>query len=201
EQDNAASVLYQPDTSGLPVSEQGFIWPLSGPITSYFGPRWVRMHTGIDIDGTTGAPVVAAASGRVAWAGYYGGYGNAVVIAHSNGLSTLYGHLATASLNVGQEVLRGETVGAVGCTGSCTGDHLHFEVRVDGVPVDPLLYLPGGSLFVGGSVSDQPPEEEGFSDHPDPVESPAPSSEPPPANDQGAIAPPPAPTPTSEATR
>ncbi|MGH2735056.1 MAG: MCE family protein, partial [Actinomycetota bacterium] len=89
EQDNAASVLYQPDTSGLPVSGQGFIWPLSGPITSYFGPRWGRMHTGIDIDGTTGAPVVAAASGRVAWAGYYGGYGNAVVIAHSNGLSTL----------------------------------------------------------------------------------------------------------------
>lgn len=131
---------------GLPVSEEGFIWPLEGAITSPYGPRWGRMHTGIDIDGVTGEPVVASAEGTVVLAAYYSGYGNAVIVDHGNGFSTLYGHLSSIDVDTGDEVRQGQVVGAVGCTGHCTGDHLHFEIRIDGTPLDPLPYLPGGAL-------------------------------------------------------
>jgi virulence factor Mce-like protein len=131
---------------GLPVSEEGFIWPLDGPITSPYGPRWGRMHTGIDIDGVTGRPVIASAEGTVVLASYYSGYGNAVIIDHGNGFNTLYGHLSSIDVDTGDEVRQGHVVGAVGCTGNCIGDHLHFEIRIDGVPLDPLPYLPGGAL-------------------------------------------------------
>ncbi len=124
------------------VSTQGFIWPLNGNITSYYGPRWGRMHTGIDIDGTSGQPVVASKAGRVIVASSYGGYGNAVVIDHGGGVTTLYAHLSGYNVSMGQSVSQGAVVGYVGCTGSCTGDHLHFEVRVNGSPQDPLNYLP-----------------------------------------------------------
>ncbi|HVF53016.1 MAG TPA: peptidoglycan DD-metalloendopeptidase family protein [Actinomycetota bacterium] len=124
------------------TSVQGFIWPLNGAITSYYGPRWGRMHEGIDIDGVTGQPVIASNSGVVILSSYYSGYGNAVVIDHGGGITTLYGHHSELNVSVGQEVSRGDMVGKVGCTGSCTGDHLHFEVRVNGSPVDPLTYLP-----------------------------------------------------------
>ena len=131
---------------GLPVSDFGFAWPLDGPITSPYGPRWGRIHTGIDIDGVTGEPIIASAGGRVVLSSYYSGYGNAVIIDHGNGFSTLYGHLSSLDVGVGDEVEQGQVVGAVGCTGNCTGDHLHFEIRIDGVPLDPLPYLPGGAL-------------------------------------------------------
>jgi len=131
---------------GLQESEEGFIWPLDGPITSPYGPRWGRMHTGIDIDGVTGEPVIASAEGTVVLASYYSGYGNAVIIDHGNGFSTLYGHLSSIDVDSGDEVRQGQVVGAVGCTGHCTGDHLHFEIRIDGTPLDPLPYLPGGAL-------------------------------------------------------
>jgi murein DD-endopeptidase MepM/ murein hydrolase activator NlpD len=124
------------------MSGSGFIWPLNGPVTSGYGPRWGGMHTGIDIDGYTGQPVVAAKGGRVFQASYYGGYGNAVIIDHGGGVATLYGHLSAFSVSGGQSVAQGEVVGNVGCTGSCTGDHLHFEVRLNGGPVDPMGYLP-----------------------------------------------------------
>ena len=124
------------------VSMQGFIWPLNGAITSPYGPRWGRMHTGIDIDGVTGDPIVASKSGRVIVASYYGGYGNAVVIDHGGGVATLYGHQSRIGVSVGDEVSQGQVIGYVGCTGSCTGDHLHFEVRINGNPVDPMPYLP-----------------------------------------------------------
>lgn len=123
-------------------SAQGFIWPLAGPITSYYGERWGRMHTGIDIDGTTGDPIVASKAGVVTLASSYSGYGNAVVIDHGGGIATLYAHLSSFAVSSGQHVSQGQQVGAVGCTGSCTGDHLHFEVRLNGNPVDPLDYLP-----------------------------------------------------------
>lgn len=129
----------------LPAS--GLMWPLSGHITSYFGPRWGRMHTGIDIDGVTGQPVVAAAAGTVVLATTYSGYGDAVIIDHGGGMATLYGHLSSTSVARGDRVEQGASIGAVGCTGTCTGDHLHFEVRIGGTPVDPLPYLPGGGLF------------------------------------------------------
>ncbi|MDQ3890190.1 MAG: peptidoglycan DD-metalloendopeptidase family protein [Actinomycetota bacterium] len=122
------------------ASSSGLIWPVSGPITSGFGMRWGRMHAGIDIGAPAGTPVQAAASGRVIEAGWMSGYGNLVVIDHGNGLATAYGHLSAIWVGGGL-VSQGQGIGAVGCTGSCTGDHLHFEVRVNGAPVDPLGYL------------------------------------------------------------
>ena len=124
------------------VSTSGYIWPLGGAITSYYGPRWGRMHTGIDIDGTTGQPIVASKGGRVIVASYYGGYGNAVVIDHGGGVSTLYAHMSSFNVSNGQTVSQGQVVGYVGATGNVTGDHLHFEVRVNGSPQDPMNYLP-----------------------------------------------------------
>ena len=121
-------------------SASGLIWPVSGPVTSGFGPRWGRMHEGIDISAPTGTPVRAAAAGRVIIAGSMGGYGNIIVIDHGGGLSTAYAHLSAIWVG-GGSVSQGQSIGAVGCTGSCTGSHLHFEVRVNGTPVDPLGYL------------------------------------------------------------
>ena len=124
------------------VSREGFIWPLNGAINSYYGPRWGRMHTGIDIDGTTGQPIVASKEGTVIMASSYSGYGNTVIVDHGGGVATLYAHLSAYDVRNGQSVAQGDVVGRVGCTGSCTGDHLHFEVRVNGSPVDPLDFLP-----------------------------------------------------------
>jgi len=122
--------------------------PIPGaPITSGFGPRVhpiygdVRMHTGIDFGASYGTPIHAAADGVVVSAGPLGGYGNATVIDHGNGLATLYGHQSSISVSPGQTVKRGQIIGYVGCTGLCTGPHLHFEVRVRGTPVDPMPYL------------------------------------------------------------
>lgn len=124
------------------ASEGGFIWPLNGAVTSYYGPRWGRMHTGIDIDGTSGQPIVASKDGRAIMVGAYSGYGNAVILDHGGNISTLYGHMSGFAINNGQAVSQGQVIGYVGCTGSCTGDHLHFEVRVNGSPTDPMGYLP-----------------------------------------------------------
>ncbi len=124
------------------ISRTGFIWPLNGGITSYYGERWGRMHTGIDIDGSTGQPIVASKEGTVIMASSYSGYGNTVIIDHGGGVATLYAHMTDFEVRNGQAVSQGEIVGTVGCTGSCTGDHLHFEVRVNGSPRDPLDFLP-----------------------------------------------------------
>ena len=121
-------------------SSSGLIWPVSGTVTSGFGMRWGRMHEGIDIAAPAGTTVHAAASGRVIVAGWTGGYGNLIVIDHGGGLATAYGHLSSIWAG-GGFVSQGQGIGAVGCTGSCTGPHLHFEVRVDGIPVNPLAYL------------------------------------------------------------
>ena len=121
--------------------EFDFIWPLIGEITSFFGHDDGRPHTGLDINGTTGDPFVAAAAGRVRLVEPYFGYGNTIILDHGNGLATLYGHLSDEFVEVGGAVDQGDVIGLVGCTGSCTGDHLHFEIRVDDEPVDPLRYL------------------------------------------------------------
>nr|MBA2724647.1 M23 family metallopeptidase [Actinomycetota bacterium] len=126
----------------LGTSNQGFIWPLNGSITSPYGPRWGSMHTGIDIDGVTGQPIVAAKEGQVVLASSYSGYGNAVILDHGGGYGTLYAHMSSFNTSAGAYVEQGDIIGYVGCTGSCTGDHLHFEVRVNGSPVDPMPYLP-----------------------------------------------------------
>ncbi len=138
--------------ASVPVADTGVVlsWPLVGSITSYFGPRDGSSHTGVDIDGHEGDAVSAAAPGRVVTSGYHpGGYGNVVVIDHGGGVATLYAHLSAIDVKAGQMLQGGDQLGAVGCTGSCTGDHLHFEVRINEQPVDPLFYLPGASLFAG----------------------------------------------------
>jgi len=128
-------------SSGTGVSASGLIWPVSGPITSPFGWRWGRMHEGVDIGASTGTPIHAAAAGTVVYSGWMDGYGNLVVIDHGNGLATAYGHQSAIAAGMGAIVSQGETIGYVGCTGHCTGPHLHFEVRINGTPVDPLRYL------------------------------------------------------------
>jgi murein DD-endopeptidase MepM/ murein hydrolase activator NlpD len=124
-------------------SSAGMIWPVSGPITSPFCEQraWESCHPGIDIGVPAGTPIRAAASGTVAIAGPNDGYGNYTCIDHGGGLSTCYAHQSSIGVSVGQHVSQGEVIGAVGCTGLCFGDHLHFEVRVNGTPVDPLGYL------------------------------------------------------------
>jgi murein DD-endopeptidase MepM/ murein hydrolase activator NlpD len=128
-------------SSGNGSSASGLIWPVNGVLTSGFGPRWGRIHEGIDIGAATGTPIRAAAAGRIIYAGYNsGGYGNLTIIDHGNGLSTAYAHQSAIYVG-GGSVSQGTVIGAVGSTGSSTGPHLHFEVRVNGSPVDPLGYL------------------------------------------------------------
>jgi murein DD-endopeptidase MepM/ murein hydrolase activator NlpD len=124
-----------------PAPSTGFIWPLSGPITSPFGMRWGTLHPGIDIGVPTGTPIHAAASGKVIWCGWMSGYGNLVMIDHGGGLASLYGHQSRIAASCGENVSQGQLIGYVGCTGFCTGPHLHFEIRLNGSPVDPLGYL------------------------------------------------------------
>ncbi len=126
--------------SGAP-SAAGFIWPVNGPVVSGFGMRWGRMHEGIDIAAALGTPIHAAASGTVIHAGWLGGYGNLVVVDHGDGLATAYAHASAILVAVGEQVSQGDTLSLVGSTGNSTGPHLHFEVRVNGSAVDPLLYL------------------------------------------------------------
>ena len=99
------------------------------------------MHEGIDISAALGTPIWAAAAGTVIHAGWLGGYGNLVVLDHGNGLATAYAHASAILVGLGQQVAQGETIALVGSTGNSSGPHLHFEVRVNGVAVDPLLYL------------------------------------------------------------
>jgi murein DD-endopeptidase MepM/ murein hydrolase activator NlpD len=123
------------------ASAAGFVWPVHGVLTSSFGWRWGRMHEGIDLAVPSGTPVVASAAGTVIVAGWMGGYGNLVVIDHGNGLATAYGHNTSVAVSYGQTVAQGQLISYSGSTGHSTGPHVHFEVRVNGAPVDPLGYL------------------------------------------------------------
>ncbi len=118
----------------------GFIWPVNGPVTSGFGYRWGRMHEGVDIGVPSGTPIRAAKSGTIAIASAYGGYGNYTCINHGGGLSTCYAHQSSFARTSGS-ISQGQVLGYVGCTGHCFGDHLHFEVRINGVATDPMNYL------------------------------------------------------------
>jgi murein DD-endopeptidase MepM/ murein hydrolase activator NlpD len=119
-------------------------WPASGTVTDGFGPRWGRMHLGIDVGILRSLDVLAAADGSVAevgWLAGYEGYGNVVLVDVGDGYSVLYAHLARADVRVGEWVVGGQRLGLAGCTGSCTGTHLHFELRRGGEPVDPMPFL------------------------------------------------------------
>ncbi len=134
-----------PGTPGGTVtspSAAGLIWPVAGPITSPFGMRWGKLHPGIDIGANMGVPIHAAAAGTIVYAGWMEGYGNLTVIDHGGGIATAYGHQSKLEVSVGQQVQQGQEIGLIGSTGFSTGPHLHFEVRVNGVPVDPMGYLP-----------------------------------------------------------
>ena len=120
-------------------------WPAAGTVTDGFGLRWGRPHLGIDIGILRSPGVRAAAPGTVTATGYlegYEGYGNVVIVDVGEGDETLYAHLAATTVHVGDWLERHELLGIAGCTGSCTGTHLHFELRRDGVPVDPAPLLP-----------------------------------------------------------
>jgi murein DD-endopeptidase MepM/ murein hydrolase activator NlpD len=131
----------------VPTGGGQFVWPAGGPITSGYGYRihpifgTRLLHAGVDIAAGSGSAVVAADAGRVVYVGAMSGYGNVVVVDHGGGISTLYAHLSSFSVGSGEAVSRGEQIAVVGCTGYCTGPHLHFEVRVNGGPVNPLPYL------------------------------------------------------------
>lgn len=132
----------------IPAGSGRLSFPVPGArITSPFGPRVhpifgdSRMHTGIDIGAGAGTPIRAAADGVVVHAGVRGGYGNTTIIDHGSSLATLYAHQSAIYVSDGQRVTRGQVIGAVGCTGYCTGPHLHFEARVNGTPVNPVPYF------------------------------------------------------------
>jgi hypothetical protein len=117
-------------------------WPLTAPIGDVFGPRGNRFHAGIDLIAPLGTPVAAAASGRVVFAGFAdGSWGNLVVVAHADGVRTMYAHLSTIVVSRGKLVSAGRLLGTVGATGDATGPHLHFEVRLHGAAVDPRTAL------------------------------------------------------------
>jgi murein DD-endopeptidase MepM/ murein hydrolase activator NlpD len=115
--------------------------PASGPMSSTFGPRWGTFHYGIDIAAGYGNAVRATHAGTVVTAGWYGGYGYAVIIDHGNGLTTRYGHNSKVLVSVGERVKAGDQIANVGNTGDSTGPHVHFEVRMDGVAVNPVPFL------------------------------------------------------------
>src|SRR6185503_4919074 len=128
------------------------IRPVSGPVTSPYGPRGGRNHDGMDIGAPTGTPVRAAACGTVSLAGQQSGYGNIVCITHTSQFSTCYAHLSRFGTSTGAHVQQGQVIGYVGCTGNCTGPHLHFETRVGGVARNPTQYL-GGAAMPGASAT------------------------------------------------
>lgn len=143
--ETAAATGLTPGSASL----EGFIMPTAGRIGSGFGPRvhpiygTTRQHQGVDIGARTGNPIWASKNGRVIFAGWKGGYGNTVVMVHGDGtVTTLYAHMSVIHASVGDRIDQGEVIGEIGSTGLSTGPHLHFEVRVNGTPRDPVAFLP-----------------------------------------------------------
>lgn len=151
--ENIAAMLRNMESSGggAQAGRGGtgrFMWPCSGPITSYYGWRThpifgtTKYHSGMDIAVDTGTPIQAADSGTVVYSGWLGGYGNCVMIDHGGGLVTLYGHNSALNVSEGQYVNKGTVIAYAGSTGYSTGPHCHFEVRLHGELTEPLNYLP-----------------------------------------------------------
>lgn len=129
-------------------SESGFLRPVSGAITSYYGYRInpvtgeYKLHKGIDYAGNYGDAIKASKSGVVEYSGWISGYGNSIILGHGNGVQTLYTHAQKLNVSYGQTVAQGDIIATVGSTGNSTGPHLHFEIRINGEVVDPLNYIP-----------------------------------------------------------
>jgi murein DD-endopeptidase MepM/ murein hydrolase activator NlpD len=139
---NAQPRAFSPNGGGPIKRGSGqLIWPVNGPVVSPFGMRWGRLHAGIDIAVPAGTPIRAADSGRVVLMGVVGGYGNYTCVQHTGSMSTCYAHQSRFGTSNGASVSQGQVIGYVGCTGHCFGDHLHFEVRINGSPVNPMGYL------------------------------------------------------------
>lgn len=144
----AAAALADSGVAALPAGAVqqaggGFIWPVNGSIVSPFGQRWGRLHAGVDIAVPSGTPIRAAKAGTIVLnqtEAESGGYGNYTCIDHGGGVSTCYAHQSAFAITSGS-VEQGDVIGYVGCTGHCYGPHLHFEVRVNGVPADPMGFL------------------------------------------------------------
>jgi murein DD-endopeptidase MepM/ murein hydrolase activator NlpD len=131
---------------GTPSGPVRFYRPVDAPITSGFGMRWGRMHTGVDFGAPYGARIEAGGVGTVSFAGWNsGGYGYLVIVQHRLGYQTWYAHQSRVAVHAGQSVSGGSLIGYVGATGHVTGPHLHFEVRHNGTPVNPLPYLLSGT--------------------------------------------------------
>lgn len=126
-----------------PAKPGRFIWPVEGVVTSKFGERWGKNHSGIDIGCPEGTPIYASAAGKAVFVGEKSGYGLLIIIAHSDGSSfTIYAHNSKNLVKQNADVKQGEKIALVGQTGRATGPHLHFEIRIESKAVDPLLYLP-----------------------------------------------------------
>jgi murein DD-endopeptidase MepM/ murein hydrolase activator NlpD len=125
-----------PPASPIPLG-----WPLLASVGDRYGPRSDRFHAGVDLPAPRGTAVIAAAPGRVSWAAPRDGWGNLVTVNHGHGVRTMYAHLSTVDVKVGQWVAGGTILGRVGSTGDATGPHLHLEVRINGAAVDPLRAL------------------------------------------------------------
>lgn len=144
ESESLEAELKKLQSIGTAPGPGGLFWPTNGYKTSDFGYRTHpifgsrRMHTGVDISGSVGQPIIAAASGTVVHAGWRGGYGLTVVIDHGGGMATLYAHQSALAVSTGQRVEGGQKIGEVGSTGYSTGPHLHFEVRINGEPRNPM---------------------------------------------------------------
>lgn len=152
---NSTTVLSEPTTKVVAIGTKVrpswypngyFLWPVSGNITSYFGYRTIfgsySYHSGLDIATSYGSSIRAADGGTVTFSGYMGTYGKLVIVDHGNGYKTYYGHCSSLLASVGDKVYQGEVIAKVGSTGRATGNHCHFEIRVNGTPVNPLRYLP-----------------------------------------------------------
>lgn len=131
----------KPEFSYQDRLDQKFMYPINTRITSYYGPRWGRMHEGIDFAAPMGSPIRAVSSGRVVYSGWATGYGYVVIVEHQRGLRTLYAHNSKLLVREGESVGKGEVISRSGNTGNSTGPHLHFEVQVNGRPENPLEYI------------------------------------------------------------
>lgn len=138
----AASAMGVPDVWFIPRADRQFAWPATGVVSSPFGIRHGVMHDGIDISAPAGTPVRAADDGRVIFSGRLHGYGNVVIIQHSAGYLTVYGHNQRNLVSEGEHVTSGREIAELGSTGRASGPNLHFEVRYNNHPQNPLAYLP-----------------------------------------------------------